>query len=374
MKMLVNGNRGNLDGKWKNSPTYYAEAGGKKIAYFIHSDGGRKFVYVGGEAASDEYDYSKDGLKAIDIKPLKTWGERKIVGTQEFVCSLHAILDEKEIAGYLFWSNYGNALGSCCEPYNPSKSFAYRNSKLQNRRQRLLDDIIIPNFGVSDGNGHYKLPKRLSTGEVVRKLRKYPRMMTKYGKIPYKAVRKDLLALGIKTMDISSTVQMKLKKDEEFAARMKDVSRLKEGRQKAFESDPEREQQMYRRSAEMRKIKFAEDQKFNLQVNRNLSLGNAAHWEKYRTDEHYRKSWLEKEVKNLKKGIRTQQKRVERRRKVLSHLVDRTYGSPFQVIVTELKDYLERCVPAFAKKYYPKGVSYKTLKRDVKSIKSASSP
>lgn len=204
--------------------------------------------------------------------------------------------------------------------------------KIVRYRRRKLKNALIEEFS--------KLPERISAydvGEVLEK-EKYSGVLWHYpkdeGKL-YMRLLLDLRAIGIDTNCRSERMIKEMEnrlsnpKYKEFL--LKRVEEMTETRNRLYEEYPELKIEADRKSAETRKRMMQEDEEFREMTLKNLKKGNPALWEKYRTDEDFRKKIYKIQIKNLRKGVRTKINRAKRRRDALKKWVIGSYfgGDPY---------------------------------------------
>lgn len=247
---------------------------------------------------------------------------------------------------------------------------------VQHRRDMLLRYVILPEFGTSTDN-RWKLPEYLVLGDILEKVSENEKLLSLYPKSLSSALSRDIKSLGIDVayagIQISRRWKERLSHDPALLSIMRQrVYAALQARKRLYEQHPEKAQEAYRASAETRRQKMRTDEGFRALVMNCLSKGHAALWEKYRTDGCFRRKMRRKQLKALRRGNETTQRRVEERRRMLSEMIDYEFGGLDKLPYGSggLTGYLQEERPAFLRKYFA-GKSPKILKDDIAALRKA---
>ncbi len=245
-----------------------------------------------------------------------------------------------------------------------------RVARFKKRRERLLKEVIIPEFGV-DG----ELPEDgVSIKAVEEVLGKYPEVLEMYPDGIYDALFYDIGHMGIRVADryekIGETWIRKLKENPFLLSKLqRRAAEATARRLEIYEEEPERADAAHKASAATRKRKMQTDPKFAKKTRENLSKGPGAFLEKCDTDPKFKAKADKNARAGLTKGNKIKKKRIARRRKALKSLVERRFGHLHGISVPKLTSYLEEKRPSFIERYYFGRFSYGTLKKDMIALR-----
>lgn len=240
-------------------------------------------------------------------------------------------------------------------------------------RRNDLRNALIKEFG--------ELPEKISTGNARELLKKkYSGIFSKYPKDKRRCCMTlfyDLHDIGINTDcrsdSISKVLKEKFKNDPKYRKCLrKRANEMTITKKKLYEEHPEIKEEAGKKSAESRRKKFRDDEKFKKMTQENLSLGNPALWEKYRSDEEFREIVLKKQKTCLEKGHKTMKKNTRKRRRALGKkVIDKYYsGNPFTTTCRCIQEKINTVEIELRNDHYFGWASLTTIKRDLRSIRN----
>jgi hypothetical protein len=262
-----------------------------------------------------------------------------------------------------------------------------RNKPIRARRNKLLREVILPNFGVKRGDT-YEPPESVPVAELVDILEggyqdvldeSYTSAVVSSPARLRQAVYLDVIALGIRPCNMGETadyISMKLKKraetDEEYRnALMARAARATSERIKMFRVNPDARKAGDAKSAKTRREMMQTDSAFSRTTRANLSLGNSALWDKAESDPEFRERMYKRMRRGHDKGRETIMRRADRRcYNLFKQVIIPEFGWPSpRTGVKEVLDALDE-YPDFVERYYGGLVSDTLLKKDLHRMRT----